>query len=273
MQCQSGLQRRLWQSEDRLPVDETAHASPFVVPEALFRIEDAVRPQNVRVQAFRPVAAERFFAIRADRLTAAWSYRLRNIRLDQRGATIVQADGNYTNFIRRCTLAAAGIAFIVSSVPVSAEETYPERQFDFWRVYGWDKSCWMSGEYEDGTTFSYSLDMNPVRSYIALRNRKWKSIQAGKSYAIRLEIDGWQTTDAATGVAMGESGVSYFIKGNEQYEFPMKLAQGSLLRAYVNGKMIGSYNLKSSGEAVKELVRCADALKDSDGSDPFEKTI
>jgi hypothetical protein len=133
----------------------------------------------------------------------------------------------------------------------------------------------MTSEFDDGMQFTFSLDIDPVQSFVMLRSPKWKSVTEDKEYSIRLEIDDWYTLETGTGIKAGggDRGVRFFITGAETREFPAKFAAGRALRAYVNGKIIGSYSLRNSGAATREIIRCLAHLKGRPVEDPFEQTI
>lgn len=132
----------------------------------------------------------------------------------------------------------------------------------------------MKTEFYDGVEFTYSLDLNPIKSYVQLTSSKWSSIKTDESYVIGLEIDGWTTSKTTTGLPVGpggDYGISFFLKPEDGAEFPVKLAKGTYLQASVNGRLIGRYNLISNAEAVLELVQCAKAIGSSSATDPFEQ--
>jgi hypothetical protein len=168
------------------------------------------------------------------------------------------------------------VALLSLSAHTDAEETYPTRQFGWWEVYGWDKDCWMKATYDGGTQIIFSWDFDSPKMFVMVRNAKWASIVEGRTYRIRLVIDGWGVYGDATGsnkTGTTNPGVSLFIDDSQEDLFLARLYSGRSLDLYVADRSAGSYSLKDSGAAVRELVNCARAIDPGGDEDPFSLSI
>lgn len=171
--------------------------------------------------------------------------------------------------------AIAFAALLSFGAPASAEETYPTRRFGWWEVYGWNKDCWMKASFEGGTQIIFSWDLKSPKLFVMFRNAKWASIVDDRTYRVRLVIDGWGIYEDATGSNKGPTnpGVSLFVDQAQEDVFLARLYAGRSLDLYVAGRSAGSYSLKDSGAAIRELVSCARALEPAADEDPFTLTI
>jgi hypothetical protein len=176
-------------------------------------------------------------------------------------------------FVAGRTAVLFAIAVLSTITSASAEETYPEKQFGSWTVYGWADDCWMKSDFSDGTQLSYSWDSKDDSSYILIRNSKWTSIQKDENYSVKMAIDDWETTDAASGHVADNipPGVSFFVDEDEKRLLLARMSVGKTLSFFVDDRFVGSYDLKDSSKAVREWAKCAFSLQYKKVNDPFAK--
>jgi hypothetical protein len=164
------------------------------------------------------------------------------------------------------------LALLALCARADAADTYPTRQFGWWEVYGWDKDCWMKAAYAGGTQLLFSWDFDSPKMFVMFRNAKWNSIVDDRNYRVRIVIDGWGVYGDATGHSRAETmdpGVSLFIDRSQEDAFLARLYSGRSLELYVGDRSAGSYSLKDSGEAVREMLKCARAIDPGGEEDPF----
>ncbi|MBC9031802.1 hypothetical protein IAG41_05300 [Sphingomonas sp. JC676] len=102
------------------------------------------------------------------------------------------------------------------ATPASAQdslETYPQRSFGAWSVYGFQGDCWMVNDSVGGASVSFSTNPRDTDLYIAVENPAWGHIAADASLEVRLSLAGSDAVYAATGLARRGRGFSLFLKG------------------------------------------------------------
>lgn len=94
-------------------------------------------------------------------------------------------------------------------------ETYPQRNFGAWSVYGFQGDCWMVNEHVDGASVSLSTNARDTDLYIAVANPAWSDIAEDANLAVRLTFNGFDEVGAASGLPVKGRGFSLFLGGME----------------------------------------------------------
>lgn len=153
---------------------------------------------------------------------------------------------------------ASAAALMCALVPAaSAQESFPEKEFGRWRVYGWDKSCWISTEAADGTSFRISDSDNPGDVYLSFANPAWDWIEGGSTLnmTVRLGTTDIEATGFGNGGATMPPGVGLFLDSTERSHLAMLRAGGSVALSH-EGKLLTRLDVDLSGEGYDYYDRC-----------------
>jgi hypothetical protein len=169
--------------------------------------------------------------------------------------------------MRNVAFALAGMLFMVSM----AAPAYSAPNVVKWKKIGpWEvlvdrtlkNSCFIFAVYRKGTVLRIGFTENANSAYIALGNKDWKSIEAGKEYDLKFQFDRlspWFGTASAK--LYGKSGFpmlfTIFSKASFLKEFGRK---HGLLVSYKT-KTIASLKLRGSKLALDELINCQSAMR------------
>lgn len=139
-------------------------------------------------------------------------------------------------------------------------------------------ACYVSTAYEDGTVLRLGFNFLDGNSslYFSLGNAKWKSLESGKEYAVRLQFDNNPAWDA-TATALEMDTVHHLHVNTKDANFAHEFSKKLSVRAYYAGKQIVSLRLKGSSKAIDEMVACQDVTSkylnpkkpEPKNSDPF----
>lgn len=156
-----------------------------------------------------------------------------------------------------------------------------------WTVYmdqSMGNACYIASLYEGGTVLRLGFDFSGTKGqvYLALGNRNWKSLEAGKDYPIQVQFDNepiWSAT--ARGRETKDMTWLFVTTTNTSFldEFARKLG----MRASFSGKQIAALKLKGSSKAISEMLDCQKTVNDVMSAkrapaapqrpkDPFEQT-
>jgi hypothetical protein len=155
------------------------------------------------------------------------------------------------------TLAAACVAI----APVAdARESYPTHHVGGWEVYGWNTECWMAKTFPDGTRFLYSWDTKDLSSYLLLKNKNWTTVKEGGKYYTNILIGDWSFFETAKGHVQDDGAYAVGFFADDPFRFRSALATEKSLEFVIGGPLRGNFNLTGSPRAVKEVIRCANAI-------------
>lgn len=103
-------------------------------------------------------------------------------------------------------------------MPVAAQaqdrlETYPQRSFGAWSVYGFQGDCWMVNDHAGGASVSLSTNARDTDLYVAVENPAWTDIAPDESLEVRVAFIGVDALRPANGLARRGRGFSLFLTG------------------------------------------------------------
>jgi len=156
---------------------------------------------------------------------------------------------------------------IAIATPAYAQETFPEKDFGRWTVYGYANDCWMTTTLEDGVDLKLSPDRNRTDLYFTLRSEAWTSIEKSKRYPIRIEFG--SVDEVITGFGSTSEnlapGVGMFLKSPSLAYLPI-LEKAPTIRFSLNGKPVVTLSLTGSAPAFAYFRQC---IKSNMPGDPF----
>ncbi|WP_064823042.1 hypothetical protein [Rhizobium phaseoli] len=169
-------------------------------------------------------------------------------------------------------------------VALRAEESVLWKDVDGWSVRAdpsLGNACYIATSYQEGTTLRLGFDFsgNQKQIYFALGNARWKSLEAGKEYPIKVQFDRspiWDATATARDIGTSMLLVATTTDTNFVAEFAKKLT----VRAEFNGRQIAKLRLDRSAKAITAMLDCQRAVNEVTAksapspsqSDPFEQT-
>ncbi len=168
--------------------------------------------------------------------------------------------------MRRVTCAA--LFLCLGTVPVwaetSSQETILWKDLPGWSVRmdpSMGNACYVSSVYQDGTVVRLGFNfLNDVRQlYFSLGNAKWKSLEAGKEYPVRIQFDNNTPWDA-TASAINMNSVNHLHINTKDADFAQEFSKKLGLRAYYAGKQIVALRLKGTSRAIEEMLNCQDTV-------------
>ena len=172
---------------------------------------------------------------------------------------------------------------ITTAVPAAASPAPPNLTVDktFGKVSGWSigysdslGGCLAAATYGDGTTMWFGIGGARGSSYLAFTNPKWRSIEVGGQYNLRLLATGhgkWQGT--FTGFDRGDT-KGLFQSGLKE-RFVADLSNAGAIGVIFEGRQIATLSLVGSTEAFDAVLGCQKeamtASAKSDGPAPASK--
>ncbi len=153
--------------------------------------------------------------------------------------------------------------FAVSSPLIAHSETIPWKEVAGWMVRmdpSAGNACYVTTSYKDGTVIrlGFEFSENDRLLYLSLGNSKWKSLEDGKDYPIRIQFDTETPWDAkASAVEVGR--LTHLKVNTRDTGFVSEFSRKLGLRAFYAGKQIVSLRLKGSSKAIDEMLACQQA--------------
>jgi len=153
-------------------------------------------------------------------------------------------------------------AALFAAAPVAAQETletYPQRNFGAWSVYGFQGDCWMVNDHVGGASVSFSTNPRDNDLYLAVENPAWSHIAADASIDVRLSFAGSSGVYPASGLARKGRGFSLFLKGaGDPRLTPLRAASG-LGVTTLNVAL--DVPLADAGQAFDYMRRCTEEIR------------
>jgi len=121
-------------------------------------------------------------------------------------------------------------------------------------------ACYVTTSYEDGTVLRLGFEFsdNDRLLYFSLGCTKWKSLEDGKEYPIRIQFDTETPWDAKASAI--EVGPLTLLKVNTRdADFVSEFRKKLRLRAFYAEKQIVSLRLRASSKAIDEMLACQQA--------------
>ncbi len=118
-------------------------------------------------------------------------------------------------------------------------------------------ACYVSSIYEDGTVVRLGFNFleNVRQLYFSIGNAKWKSLEAGKEYPVKIQFDNNPPWDAIAS-AINMDTVNHLHVNTKDADFAQEFSKKLGLRAYYAGKQIVALRLKGSSKAIDEMLNC-----------------
>lgn len=182
----------------------------------------------------------------------------------------------------KAILCAASFALLA---PVAAQsETIPWKEIAGWTVRmdpSTGNACYVTTAYEDGTVLRLGFEFsdNDRLLYFSLGNSKWKSLEDGKEYPVRIQFDSETPWDAKASAITVDS-FTHLKVNTRNADFVTEFSKKLVIRAFHGSKQIVSLRLRGSSKAIDEMLACqqatdklANAKKSSPrNGDPFTTT-
>ena len=99
----------------------------------------------------------------------------------------------------------------VTAQPQDMLETYPQRSFGAWSVYGFQGDCWMVNDHAGGASVSLSTNARDTDLYVAVENPAWTGIAPDASLDVRVAFADFDKMRPANGLARKGRGFSLFL--------------------------------------------------------------
>lgn len=140
-------------------------------------------------------------------------------------------------------------------------------------------ACYVSTFYDEGTIirlgFYFSQESKGI--YLALGNRKWKSLEPGKDYPIQIQFDRNPVWNATASV-VNSSGTNFLTVYTTNTNFANEFSRKLGMRVTFNGQQVAGLKLKGSARAIGEMLRCQETVngglaqerRQAPKSDPFQ---
>lgn len=164
----------------------------------------------------------------------------------------------------RRAVAAAVLSICAAPTPGFASPAPPKLIIDktVGKVAGWSigvsdslGGCVAAAAYGDGTTLWFGFSGEENRAYVAFTNPKWRSIEVGQTYSIRLftrERSGWR----GTFVGFDRDGDKGIFASGLQNGFISDLSDAAELGVDFEGRRIASVSLVGSTDALRAVMSC-----------------
>lgn len=168
---------------------------------------------------------------------------------------------------RSIALAVAGLALaaaVTLSPAVRASPAPLDLRVDrsFGKVAGWSigysenlGGCLAAASFADETTIWFGLNGTRKTSYLALTNPKWKSIDVGGQYGIRLTTRGrgrWQ----GTFTGFEREGAKGLFQAGLKEGFVADLSNAGAVAIEFEGRQIATLSLVGSTDAFEAVIGC-----------------
>jgi len=148
------------------------------------------------------------------------------------------------------------------------------------RVKGWEirvdttigNGCFAMTSYDEGTVMRIGVNPENDKGYLILGNDKWKSLEAGKDYNIKLKFDDetpWE--GSARGVLMGDVGVAFLWVDFDDSNLFKEFMRKNVIQVFYNRKKVTSLSLAGSHAATVAVVECQNAMQTITPAPSYEK--
>ena len=183
----------------------------------------------------------------------------------------------HASLVAALTTTAIAASFATASVAL-ASAAAPVLRVDktFGKVAGWSigyskttGGCLAAAAYGDGTTVWFGFGGTTNSAFLAFTNPKWRGIEVGQSYIIRLVARGngnWYGTFAG----FEREGVPGIFASSLKDKFVADLADAGGLDISLNGRPVASLSLVGSLDALAAVMACQ---KGNDGNHDQGPTV
>jgi len=129
-----------------------------------------------------------------------------------------------------------------------------------------DGGCFTNVVFDDFTYLRLSFVPTQRAAYFMIGNTKWRSLQTETARAVAVGLDAFTpwTADATPHVI---GNITYLWMEIPETRFLDQLGKAKTLRLQTAERLIGTYELSGSGEALAELIKCQKFVEKT--VDPF----
>jgi hypothetical protein len=181
--------------------------------------------------------------------------------------------------VRACLLGATAGALGLASAHAESRETAKWGQVGGWQIRV-DRSvghgCFASQLYEDNTSLRVGFDIKKKTIYFMIGNPAWRSLEAGKVYAMKFVFDDHKSyTGELTGVMLGDR--VFLDHSDVSYAFTKDFMERNGVRVYYRGAPITNLSLRNTYAAIGEVLNCQREISSAgggssqSGADPFAR--
>jgi hypothetical protein len=160
-------------------------------------------------------------------------------------------------------LAGAVAATLLLAAPAIAQETsletYPQRSFGAWSVYGFQGDCWMVNEDVEGASVSLSTNSRDTDLYIAVSHPDWTGVVKDANIAVRLSFAGFDQVRVASGLPVKGRGFSLFLAGADDAHLAILQAAPKL--GFAASKVSLEVPLVDAGPAFNYMRQCTSEIR------------
>lgn len=114
--------------------------------------------------------------------------------------------------------------------------------------------CFLTSEFEDGSTVRIGFDRTAGNGYVAAFNTAWGEIEDGTEYPISFMLDEEKYDGNAKGMHLGE--VPGVVVTFDSVDFLTDLAARNVMVLQSEGEDVMSIDLSGTDEAVAETIAC-----------------
>jgi hypothetical protein len=114
--------------------------------------------------------------------------------------------------------------------------------------------CFLTSDFEDGSTVRIGLDPTVEKGYVATFNQAWGDIVDGQEYPVTFMLDDQQYDGTATGIHLSDvpGALIYF----DSADFLNDLGTRSTLSLSANGEEVMVIDLTGTDEALAMTLAC-----------------
>lgn len=171
-------------------------------------------------------------------------------------------------------LLAAPLPMVRTNVaPPKSEETFVYAREEPWEIRvdtTVDGGCFVIAGYPDGTSIRLGFDRRNDNAMLLIGNSNWKSLEAGKNYALDLKFDDDSPWEAKADAFMLDPTLATpFLRVTfTEEKFILDFATKLSLAVIWNKKQIGKYRLNGSAKAIDKMLECQEKMETT--RDPFK---
>ena len=160
--------------------------------------------------------------------------------------------------------AIAAFGLMLAAAPAAAQEaanpdeTYTEKVFGDWRVYGFEKACWFVLE-ADGGELDLSTSPDEPELYVSLANPAWTDLDSDAEYKGRVRFGTLDRELSAMGLFSDGKGGAMLVDGDDD-SWLGALAAAPSIRVEIAGHAI-ERPLAGAGEAIAYMRACTRASR------------
>lgn len=176
--------------------------------------------------------------------------------------------------MRYSVFAFAAVMLVFSSSVSPAESKEAERHVGGFSLYRNDDNCTIIASYTDGESVLVRYDGKTKDVNIAFTNKNATSLTENDEKKIKIYFvdgkkldDGWGETSFS--VSIENNGTRMLVSQPMDAQLLDDFAKNDAVGFFYGDKMIASYTLKGSGEAIPALKTCAMQVAGINPNDPF----